>query len=47
MDQKELLTLAAGDVCRWEKLKSIKMMMNENQLSQSQVYVTAFRGIEG
>jgi hypothetical protein len=27
-DKKELLTLAHGDVCRWEKLKM--MMMSEN-----------------
>jgi hypothetical protein len=32
-DMKELLTLAPGDVCRWEKLKSMKMMMSENQSS--------------
>ncbi len=25
-DKKELLTLAQGDVSRWEKLKSMKMM---------------------
>jgi hypothetical protein len=46
MDKKELLTLAPVDVCRWEKLKLMKMMMSENQWSQSQVHVTAFRGAE-
>jgi hypothetical protein len=47
MDKKELLTLAPGDVCRWEKLKSMKMMMSDNQLSQSQFHVTVLRGTEG
>jgi hypothetical protein len=45
--KKELLTLALGDVCIWAKLKSMKMMMGENQSRQSQVYVTTFRGTEG
>jgi hypothetical protein len=31
MEKKELLTLAPGDVYRWEKLRSMKMMMDENQ----------------
>ncbi len=37
-DKKELFTLAPGNVCRWEKLKSMKMMMSENQSSQSSPY---------
>jgi hypothetical protein len=45
--KQELLPLTAGDACRWEMLKSMRMMMCENQLSQSQVHVTAFRGTEG
>jgi hypothetical protein len=45
--KKELLTLASCDVCRWEMLKTMMMMMSENQLSQSQVHVTAFWGTEG
>jgi hypothetical protein len=44
---KELLTLALGDACRWEMLKTMMMMMSENQLSQSQVHGTAFLGTEG
>jgi hypothetical protein len=28
------------------EMKAMMMMMGENQLSQSQVHVTAFRGIE-
>ncbi len=43
MVKKELLTLAPGDACRWETLRSMKMMIS----SQSQVHVTAFRGTEG
>jgi hypothetical protein len=34
---KELLTLAPGDTCRWEMLKTMTMIMGENQSSQSQV----------
>jgi hypothetical protein len=45
--KKELLTPAPGDVCRWEMLKSMKMMMGENQLNQSLVHVTAFQGTDG
>jgi hypothetical protein len=45
-NKKKLLTLAPGDVYRWEKLKSMKMMMSENQSSQSQVHVTAFRSTD-
>jgi hypothetical protein len=44
---KELLTLAPGDAWRWEMLKLMKMMMGENQSSQSLVHVTAFWGTEG
>ncbi len=47
MDKKELFILAPGDVCRWEKLKSMKMMASENQSSRSQVHVTPFWGTEG
>jgi hypothetical protein len=42
--KKDLLTLALGDDCRWEILMLMKMMMGENQSSQLQVHVTAFRG---
>jgi hypothetical protein len=45
--KKELFTLAPGDVCIWEMLKTMTMMMSENQSSQSQVHVTAFQGTEG
>jgi hypothetical protein len=43
--KKELLT--PGDACRKEMLKTMMMMMSENQSSQSQVLVTAFRCTEG
>ncbi len=33
--------------CRRELLMSVMMMMSENQLSESQVHVMAFRGTEG
>jgi hypothetical protein len=45
--KKDLLTLVPGDDCRWEILMSMKMMMGENQSSQLQVHVTAFRVREG
>ncbi len=38
-------TLAPGDAFKWEMLKLMKMMMSENQLSQSQVHVSVFRGL--
>jgi hypothetical protein len=44
---KRSLALALGDACIWEMLKSMKMMMGENQSSQSQVQVTVFWGTEG
>ncbi len=40
--KKELLTLALGDACKWKMLKTMKMMIGENQSKQSQVHVTAF-----
>jgi hypothetical protein len=47
MKKKELLTLALGDACRWEMLKSMMMMMmSENQSSKSQVPVTVFCSTE-
>jgi hypothetical protein len=31
MKKEELLALAPGDACRWEMLKTMMVMMNENQ----------------
>jgi hypothetical protein len=48
MESQDQNTLTPGDVAdrtRWDKVKT-KMMMSENQLSQSQTHVTAFRGTE-
>jgi hypothetical protein len=33
--------------CRWEKIKTKRMMMSENQSSQLLVHVMAFQGTEG
>jgi hypothetical protein len=41
-EKKELLSLALGDAGRWKMLKTMTMMMSDNQYSQSQVHVTAF-----
>ncbi len=43
----DLNTSDPGDACRWEMLKTMMMMMSENQTSQSQVHVTVFLGTEG
>jgi hypothetical protein len=40
--RKRCLLFSPGDACRWEMLKSMKMMMGENQSSQSQVHMQRF-----
>ncbi len=49
MDEEERIAYSNSRWrCRWEKMKTVMMMMmSENQLSRSQVHVTAFCGTEG